>query len=171
MATCSKCGYLMAPQDKTCPRCRLAAAAEKVGKEWGESNEPIKRKASPAALAASGALAGAINGAIIMAIFAVIDRLFTGMGAWLPIVIGGLISGAVLGALVGLLTVLSHSLPIGLAAGALVFAMIHGVGLSVLRYGGGFSLMAVFFGLLYGGVFGWLVAGSTLKSVKWELFD
>jgi len=149
----------------------LTAAAKKVGQEWGESNEPIKRKASLGALAASGAVAGAINGAIIMTIFAVIDRLFVGVGDWLPAVIGGLISGALLGALVGLLTVLSHSIPIGLATGALVFAVIHGIGFSSLRYGQGFNVIALFFGLLYGGVFGWLVAGSVMKSVKWELLD
>jgi hypothetical protein len=171
MATCPKCGYLLGPRDRACPRCQLAAAAEKVGKAWGESNEPIKRKTSPRALAASGALAGAINGAIIMTIFAVVDRLFTGMGDWLPVIIGGLISGALLGALVGLLTVMSHSVPIGLAAGASIFALLHGVGFSSLRYGAGFNPIALFFGLLYGAVFGWLVAGSTLKSVKRELFD
>lgn len=118
------------------------------------------------ALGLSGAIGGAVHGGIIMLIFVIINHYFVGLGSWRTELPSGLISGALLGAFVGALTSLRRARLLGVIAGALVFCLLHGFGLSPLRAGAGFAPAALFFGLLYGGVFGWLVSGAVEKGYK-----
>jgi len=180
MARCDKCGYELQPYDTECPKCaRLAQApSEATPVDGPPSQDPATPRPgvrpqppSSTALLTSGAVAGAIYGAIVLLVFITLDRMAFGGSesrglSFLAAAALAAVSGAVFGAIVGLVTAAAGSVGAGVGAGALLLGIFKAAGISLAGFGGGFALLALLAGLVYGALLGWVVASSVIKSVK-----
>jgi len=127
-------------------------------------------QARPASPIITGLVSGAFSGLIVLAVIVLVDHfIFSGRESarygLVPTLIGAGIIGAGVGAVVGAVVVLSGSAPAGIAAGAVIFALLRLIGMGMM---GGWTVLAVFMGLIYGALFGWAVASSVTKALQGE---
>jgi hypothetical protein len=127
----------------------------------------MARPARAASSAVNAIVAAAVSGLMLLAIFVLLDHFVfsgreTAAHGLLPTLIGACVVGAVLGAIVGAIVAFTHSMPLAIGVGALVFA-----GLKVMAIGvpGTIGILGILFSLLYGAAFGWVAAGSAAKAI------
>jgi hypothetical protein len=118
--------------------------------------------------AANATVSGALTGLIVFLIVAVVERfVFPGHGAprysLLITLVGAAGMGALFGAIVGLVVAVTQSIPAGIGTGAVLFALLK---FSIIGVAGGFTVMAVGVGLIYGAILGWAVSASAAKSLE-----
>jgi len=123
-------------------------------------------QARPASPMVTALVSGAISGLIVLAVIVLVDHfIFSGRESARYGLVATLISAGIVGAGVGAVVVLSGSAPAGIAAGAVIFALIRLIGMGMM---GGWTVLAVFMGLIYGALFGWAVASSVTKALQGE---
>jgi hypothetical protein len=128
----------------------------------------MAQRVSSAPPAINATLSGAASGLILFLIVALIEHFFFsghqapryGLAATL---IGAAVIGGVFGAVVGLIVAMTRSMPAGIGVGAVLFAAMK---FTVIGVAGGFTILAVVTGLIYGAIFGWAVATSALKALE-----
>jgi hypothetical protein len=118
-------------------------------------------------------LAGAIIGIITFLIFGVVDRLFSSKEAflgnsWIQMLLGAIILGAVVGAIVGAVVDKTRNRGMGIIAGAIFVSLIHGFGVTMLGLRGGFRILALIWGAIYGAIASLIIASSILQSIEKE---
>ena len=123
-------------------------------------------------LALSGAAAGVIYGVIVFAVYVLIGRFFFGDYkdiSLILLIVEAVIIGAVAGAIVGLITVKTRGMVGGIVTGGLFFAVIK-VLMCTLGFGLSGTLTAVgaVISLIFGAVFGYIVAQGVMNSIKWD---
>ena len=172
---CANCNYVFQPLEEQCARCgwkegdpvKKQPALEETA---SASDKPKKRKVGTGELTLNGALAGALYGAIF-GLASTLAARFTGRGGEMGLVAAlaiGVGAGAVEGAIVGIVVIFSRSVPAGIATGAVVEALVKLTAMSALGLWWGFTALGIVISLVFGAVFGWVVASSVYNSIKWD---
>lgn len=125
----------------------------------------LRTSAAPPVVNATAS--GAVSGLILFLFLTLIERYVftahdTARYGLLSMLIGGAVIGAVFGAIVGLVVALTRSLPAGVGVGAVLFAIMK---FMIIGVAGGFGVLAIIIGLIYGAVLGWVVATSAVKAL------
>lgn len=192
MATCPLCGYDLSEFDHGCPRC--FREVEAMAARWQEevpaepdldtsvpTEKPVKvfeiemnpkPRVSRAELCVRGAFLGGLYGVVAMVALGLVDRLLLG-GSHLrypmpTALLFAALGGAWLGGLIGFATVMTRSVGVGIAAGAVVLGVAKASESFFARFGAKFTPVSLFLGLLYGLIIGALVAFAVMRTVKWE---
>jgi riboflavin transporter FmnP len=113
----------------------------------------------------AGAVAGAVSGLIVLLVFVLINHfIFSGdetrRYGLVATLVGAGALGICFGAVIGVVVGLSGSMAIGIAAGAIAMAAIR------LVAAGEFAVLNLIMGLIYGAIFGWVVASGVGKSLE-----
>ncbi len=137
----------------------------------GVGEEPGRQRPSRARVGAVGAMAGAAYGAVVLVAYLMLDRRFfggadsAGMSAGAAALLG-VIAGALLGAPIGALTLMTRSAGAGILTGALILAVLKGIGSSLLGLGSALTVVNFLVGGVYGAIVGLIVSGSVAKSIR-----
>ncbi len=128
----------------------------------------MAQRTSSAPPAVNATVSGAASGLILFLIVALIQRfVFPGHDAprygLVATLVGAAVMGGVFGAVVGVVVAVTRSIPAGIGVGAVLFAAMK---FAVIGVAGGFTLLAVATGLIYGAIFGWAVATSAVKALE-----
>jgi len=174
MSACPKCGYELAPLELECPRCRREETQKQVLSRLSpDLLGPGKSREQPpsrAELVAEGTTVGATYGALALILIMLVDRyVFHATVQQGPSLLALLCisapAGVVLGALVGLAVSLRRAPVAGIVVGALLLAVLRGMGLGAPG-NGDVGILTWVGGLVYGGIFGAAVATVVLNVLR-----
>ncbi len=113
----------------------------------------------------TGAVAGAVSGLVAFLVLVLVDHfIFSGnethqYGLPATLVGAGLL-GLVFGALIGAAVALTGNILICIITGAIIMAVVR------LIAAHGFDMLNLIMGLVYGAVFGWIVASGVARSLE-----